>query len=168
MAATWILKPMRRMVAVSLLLQLATAPITTALPTADFAFQFTFGSCTLDTTTGLLTHDRAPRDQVSLRLADDQMAAIATSLEQIEFFTYPSPFIGTLQGQTAYSINAAAPTYRMSVQLGDKNHVVSWTDSTRPSNDEAFRLRTVFDRIIGFIRSQPGYATMTGRGADCP
>ena len=153
---------------VSLLIQLAGAPAITALAPGDFAFQFTFGSCTLDTTTGLLTRERAPRVQVPLTLPEDQMAAIASSLEDIEFFTYPSPFIGTLQGQTAYSINAAAPVYRMSVQLGDKSHVVSWTDSTRPSNDEAFRLRTVFDRIIGFIRTQPGYETMTAQGISCP
>ncbi len=159
---------MARMVAVSLLFQLAGAPAITALPAADFAFQFTFGSCTLDTTTGLLTHDRVPRVQVSLTLAEDQLGAIAASLEEIAFFSYPSTFIGTPPGLTAYSINAAAPTYRMSVQLGGKSHVVTWTDSTRPSTDEAVRLRTVFDRIRGFIRSQPGYEELTGKGVDCP
>jgi hypothetical protein len=168
MAAAWILAPMVRMVAVTVLLQLAGAPAITALPAADFAFQFTFGSCTLDTTTSLLTHDRAPRVQVPLTLAEDQLAAISASLEEIGFFNYPSTFIGTPPGLTAYSINAAAPTYRMSVQLGEKSHVVTWTDSTRPSTDEAFRLRTVFDRLISFIRAQPSYGTMTSQGADCP
>ncbi len=159
---------MRKMVAVSLLFQLAGAPAIMALPAADFAFQFTFGPCTLDTTTGLLTHDRTPRVQVSLTLAEDQMAAIAASLEEISFFNFPSTFIGTPPGLTAYSINAAAPTYRMQVQLSEKSHVVTWTDSTRPSTDEAVRLRAVFDRIIGFVRTHPVYGTMTSQGADCP
>ena len=158
---------MRKMVAVSLLFQLAGAPAITPLAAADFAFQFTFGSCALDTTTGLLTHDRAPRVQVSLTLAEDQMAAIAASLAEIAFFNYPSTFIGTPPGLTAYSINAAAPTYRMSVQLGEKNHVVTWTDSTRPSTDEADRLRSLFERILGFIGRQPGYAELLAQGADC-
>jgi hypothetical protein len=137
------------------------------LSAVGFAFQFTFGSCTLDTATGVLTHDTPPHMQTPMALAEDELTGIAASLDEIGFFDYPPTFVGVPLGLTAYSINAAATNYRMQVHLADRTHVVAWMDSTRPSTDAADRLRALFVRIVTLVLNRPGFAHLERDGIDC-
>jgi hypothetical protein len=146
---------------------LATAALTIQVLAAGagFAFQFTFGSCTLDTATSTLTSEQGSRVQTPFTLAERDLAAIAEALDAINFFAYPSAFVGVRQGLQAYSIDASATTYRMKVERDGRTHIVSWTDSTRPTTDDADRLRALFMRIVGLIRE--GAETPLPEGVEC-
>jgi hypothetical protein len=148
---------------------LTMAPLMIQLLTAGtgFAFQFTFGPCTLNTLTSTLSSDGDPKVQIPFTLPDHDVIAIAAGLDEINFFDYPSTFIGVPLGLRAYSIDASATSYRMQVQREGRTHVVSWVDSTRPTTEDADRLRALFARIVGLIRDRHGLEQIQREGVEC-
>ncbi|MQA29181.1 MAG: hypothetical protein GEU82_04985 [Luteitalea sp.] len=136
-------------------------------PPPDFVFQFSVGSCTLDTSAGTLVHDQEPRLVTALVLSQGQMREIAAMVGAIAFFDYPATFVGAKPGQSAYSIDVAATRYRLHVRLAGKDHAVSWIDSTRPSTEEADRLRSLCETIAAFITAGRGFEQLRLAGADC-
>ena len=132
-----------------------------------FTFQFTFGSCTLDTAAHTFSSNREPRIQTPLTLSAGEMATIAEGLDRIDFFGYPSTFVGVPLGLRAYSIDAAATSYRLEVERQGQAHVVSWMDSTRPTTEAADRLRDLFAQIVRLIGERHGLEPLQHEGGDC-
>ena len=130
--------------------------------TNDFAFRFQFGcdgTESLDTFRGSFTQDasQGPVRSVTipLSLSAEQMRAIFDTIQKIRFFDYPAAFGGLRPGAREAITTSPSERYRFEVRQAGRSHIVSWDDKTKPSSDEADRLRQLFQMIGGFIHAHP-------------
>jgi hypothetical protein len=141
---------------------------------ADFGFRFQVGDClteTFDTFTGVFTKDLggepARSAPVPLSLPEAQMGTIYQTIEKIRFFDYPSQFVGVSKGLHASEESGPARTYRLEVRNAGVVHAVSWNDASKPTTDEADRLRDLFSMMLGFIHEHPEFKRLPRPVASC-
>ena len=143
-------------------------------PTApdDFAFRLEYGVCTtdvLDTFQGTFVRDLggpvAPLS-IPLMLPQHTRELAFQAVVVAHFLDYPSDFVikptsncavTSSGGSCGGSISVFAPAYhyKLTVQSAGVTHTVSWQDNTRPSTEEADRLRNLLLSIIEMIRALP-------------
>jgi hypothetical protein len=130
--------------------------------TNDFAFRFQFGcdgTESLDTFRGSFTQDatQGPARSVTipLSLSTEQMRAIFDTIQKIRFFDYPAVFMGLRPGAREAITTSPSTRYRFEVRQAGRSHVVTWDDNTKPSSNEADRLRQLFQMIDGFVHAHP-------------
>jgi hypothetical protein len=134
------------------------------LPAGDFGFRFEVGDCLteiFDSFSGLFTKnlggDPARSVTAQFTLTDSQMRTIYQTIEQIRFFELASPFTGVQAGLNEVITISPSRRYRLEVRNGGVVHTVVWTDGTKPTTEQADRLRALFSMIIGFIHDHPDF-----------
>ena len=126
----------------------------------NFSFRFEFGceavpdvydSFTRIFTRTWLNFPERKEQNVSVVLSEAQMDHIHRAIHEINFFDYPSQFVGVPPvEQTIVTIPHLR--YLMEVRESGAAHRVRWTDSTKPSTERADRLRALFSLLMGFLR----------------
>ena len=131
-------------------------------PHKNFSFRFEFG-CTFvpdvyDSFTRLfmrtwVNFPERKEQKVSVVLNERQMDHIHRAIHEINFFDYPPQFVGVQQIERTI-VTIPHLSYLMEVREGGAAHRVRWTDSTKPTTEQADRLRALFSSIMGLLREQ--------------
>jgi|SRR5688572_1576230 len=129
-------------------------------PHRNFSFRFEFGCAAVpdvyDSFTRLFVRTwvnfpERKEQRVLVVLSAPQMDHIHRAIHDINFFDYPPQFVGVQQvEQTIVTIPHLS--YLMEVRESGAAHRVRWTDSTKPTTEQADRLRALFSSLMGFLR----------------